>query len=104
MYVVSTLNLFDSPAVMSAPKFPLYDGIDDHILSSWIEFAAVTMIYLVLKEASVAEHSARMTAMENATKNASAMIKQLELKYNRTRQAVITGELIEIISGASAIQ
>ncbi|XP_015123968.1 ATP synthase subunit gamma, mitochondrial-like [Diachasma alloeum] len=103
-YTVSTLNLFDRSAIISAPKFALYDALDDNIMDCWIEFAIVTMIYLVLKEGSLAEHAARMTAMENATKNASEMIKRLELEYNRTRQAVITEELIEIISGASAIQ
>lgn len=61
------------------------------------------MIYWIIKESSTSEHAARMTSMENATKNASDMIKNLTLEYNRTRQAVITGELIEIISGASAL-
>ncbi|XP_063974358.1 ATP synthase subunit gamma, mitochondrial-like [Diachasmimorpha longicaudata] len=103
VYTVSTLNLFDRSAIASAPKIALYDALDDNIVDCWIEFSIAAMIYLVLKEGSVAEQAARMTAMENASKNASEMIKQLQLEYNRTRQAVITGELIEIISGASAI-
>ena len=61
------------------------------------------MIYFSMKESACSEQSARMTAMEGASKNAGEMIEQLQLTYNRTRQAVITRELIEIISGASAL-
>ena len=61
------------------------------------------MIYFALKESACSEQSSRMTAMEGASKNAGEMIEKLQLKYNRTRQAVITRELNEIISGASAL-
>lgn len=77
--------------------------IDDEIMDSWLEFTLVSMIFWMLKEGAVSELAARMIAMENATKNASAMTKSLTLQYNRSRQAVITRELIEIISGANAI-
>ena len=56
-----------------------------------------------LKKNQASEESARMSAMENATNNAGDMIESLALLYNRTRQAVITNELIEIISGAAAV-
>jgi len=56
-----------------------------------------------LLENSASEQGARMTAMDNATRNAGEMIDELTLSYNRTRQAVITSELIEIISGAEAL-
>jgi F-type H+-transporting ATPase subunit gamma len=58
----------------------------------------------VLLESAAAEQGARMTAMEAATKNASDMINFLTLTYNRIRQAAITKEIIEIVSGASAAQ
>lgn len=61
------------------------------------------MIFYTMKEASCSEQSSRMTAMDNASKNAGEMIDKLTLTFNRTRQAVITRELIEIISGASAL-
>ncbi|XP_012368889.1 ATP synthase subunit gamma, mitochondrial-like, partial [Octodon degus] len=64
-----------------------------------LEFLA-NIIYYSLKESTTSEQSARMTAMDNASKNASEMIDKLTLTFNRTRQAVITKELIEIISGA----
>jgi F-type H+-transporting ATPase subunit gamma len=60
-------------------------------------------IYRALLESAAGEHGARMTAMDNATRNAGDMIKRLTLNYNRTRQANITKELIEIISGAEAV-
>lgn len=60
-------------------------------------------VYRALLENAASEQGARMTAMDNATRNAGDMIKKLTLKYNRTRQAVITKELIEIISGAEAV-
>ena len=60
-------------------------------------------IFKVLLESNAGEQGARMAAMDNATRNAGVMIDNLTLKYNRTRQAFITKELIEIISGAEAI-
>lgn len=60
-------------------------------------------IYKALLESFAGEHASRMTAMDNATRNSGEMIKKLQLVYNRTRQAYITKELIEIISGAEAI-
>ncbi len=60
-------------------------------------------IYRVLLESQAAEHAARMSAMDSATKNASEMIDMLTLQYNRARQAAITTELIEVVSGANAL-
>ncbi|HEY0592683.1 MAG TPA: ATP synthase F1 subunit gamma [Thermoanaerobaculia bacterium] len=69
------------------------------LLPRYIEF----QLYRVLLESAAAEHAARMTAMEAATKNASDMIDRLTLTYNRIRQAAITKEIIEIVSGAAAL-
>ena len=63
----------------------------------------LTQIYRSVLESSASEHAARMTSMDNATRNAGDMIDRLTLTYNRTRQAFITKELIEIISGAEAV-
>jgi F-type H+-transporting ATPase subunit gamma len=63
----------------------------------------LTQIYRSVLESSASEHAARMTSMDNATRNAGDMIDGLTLTYNRTRQAFITKELIEIISGAEAV-
>jgi len=61
-------------------------------------------VYRVLLESQAAEHAARMTAMDSATRNAGDMIEKLTLNYNRARQAAITKELIEVVSGANALE
>ena len=70
------------------------------LLPRYLQFA----IYRILLESAAAEHAARMTAMDSATKNAGDLIDALTLTYNRARQARITKELIEIVSGAAALK
>lgn len=115
----------------------VFDDVDEEILTCYHEMTLANLIYYGLKEGACSEQSARMTAMDAASKNASEymytvvsltsihvpvymylytvvslcssprplgeMIDKLTLTYNRTRQAVITRELIEIISGAAAL-
>jgi len=73
------------------------------VLIDLYEYLLSSQIYHSFMDAAASEQSSRMTAMENASKNAGEMIDSLNLQYNRARQARITTELIEIISGASAI-
>lgn len=87
----------------SSKNFGLYDSLDSETLQCFQEFQLASLIFYGLKENATSEQSSRMSAMDNATKNAGEMIDKLTLYYNRTRQAVITRELIEIISGASAL-
>ncbi|KAK6633302.1 hypothetical protein RUM43_000866 [Polyplax serrata] len=102
-YTTSEMPLFKLDTVSNAPKLSLYDSVDDDTLKSYIEFSIASMLFYALKEGACSEQSSRMTAMDNASKNAGEMIDKLTLTFNRTRQAVITRELIEIISGASAL-
>ena len=81
----------------------VYDDIDADVLRNYQEFALANLVYYSMKESATSEQSARMTAMDSASKNASEIIDKLTLTFNRTRQAVITKELIEIISGAAAL-
>jgi F-type H+-transporting ATPase subunit gamma len=74
------------------------------VLLNLYEYTLATQIFHSLLENATSEQSSRMSAMENASKNASEMIETLTLQYNRARQARITTELIEIISGASALE
>jgi F-type H+-transporting ATPase subunit gamma len=101
----TTLNPFYSNDVLTttSKSFGLYDSLDAETLQCYQEFQLASMIYYGLKENATSEQSARMSAMDGATKNAGEMINKLTLYYNRTRQAVITRELIEIISGAAAL-
>jgi F-type H+-transporting ATPase subunit gamma len=80
-----------------------YEPEEAEILSALLPRNLSTQIFSALLESSAAELAARMTAMDNATRNAGDMIDRLTLVYNRTRQANITKELIEIISGAEAL-
>lgn len=82
----------------------LYEPGPEQILSDLLPKHIEFQLYRVLLESAAAEQGARMTAMEAATKNASDMIDYLTLTYNRIRQAAITKEIIEIVSGASAAQ
>jgi len=82
----------------------LYEPGPEAILSDLLPKHIEFQLYRVLLESAAAEQGARMTAMEAATKNASDMINHLTLTYNRIRQAAITKEIIEIVSGASAAQ
>ena len=76
----------------------------EELLPMLFEEYASLSVYRALLESAASEHGARMTAMESATKNAGEMIDSLTLTYNRARQARITKELIEIVSGAAALE
>jgi len=80
----------------------LFEPDPERILSELLPKHIEFQLYRILLESAAAEQGARMTAMEAATKNASDMIDALTLNYNRIRQAAITKEIIEIVSGASA--
>ena len=73
------------------------------LLTEIVGGLCLAQVYRALLESAAGEHGARMTAMDNATRNAGDMIKRLTQNYNRARQANITRELIEIISGAEAV-
>lgn len=80
-----------------------FEPEEESILAELLPRNVAVQIYGGLLENAASEQGARMTAMDNATRNAGGMIGKLTLKYNRTRQATITKELIEIISGAEAL-
>lgn len=80
-----------------------FEPEEEQIIAELIPRNLAIQIYKTLLESAASEQGARMTAMDNATRNAGEMIADLTLVYNRTRQAVITKELIEIISGAEAV-
>ena len=73
-------------------------------LQNLYEFSVASTVLWAMLEGGASEESSRMQAMENASKNAGEIIEGLTLKYNRARQAAITTELIEIISGAAALE
>ncbi len=80
-----------------------YEPSEEGILADLLPRAVATQVFTALLENAASEQGARMSAMDNATRNAGEMIDKLTIKYNRSRQAKITNELIEIISGAEAL-
>ena len=80
-----------------------YEPDEEAILADLLPRGVATQIFSALLENGASEQGARMSAMDNATRNAGEMIDNLTIEFNRSRQAVITNELIEIISGAEAL-
>lgn len=101
--IKSIIPLTDPNAPFLYP-FAVEPESDPETLQNLFEYTVATQLFHSLMENATSEQSSRMNAMENASKNASEMIGKLTLQYNRARQARITTELIEIISGASALK
>ncbi len=81
----------------------IYEPEEEEILKELLPMNIGVQVFQALLESAASEHGARMTAMDNATRNAGEMIDKLSLTYTRTRQAAITTELVEIVSGAEAL-
>ena len=92
----------DSGDDASSPNYE-YEPDEDSILADLLPRSVATQVFTALLENGASEQGARMSAMDNATRNAGDMIDNLTIQFNRTRQAAITNELIEIISGAEAL-
>jgi len=93
-----------SVASLANADLSVYDSVDDQVLSDYANFNMTALIFALIKENYVSEQGARMVSMDGASKNAGDMIDKLTLSFNRMRQAVITTELSEIISGMVAIE
>ncbi|GFQ78317.1 ATP synthase subunit gamma, mitochondrial [Trichonephila clavata] len=102
-YNTTEMPVFSAEAIANAEKISIYDSLDADVIKCYQEYSLASMIFYAMKENACSEQSSRMTAMDGASKNAGEMIDKLTMTFNRTRQAVITKELIEIISGAAAL-
>ncbi len=100
--IVGLQALMDSAAAFDEYEFDS-DMDSAQVLVDLFEFQLATQIYNALLENATSEQAARMTAMDNASRNASDMLQKLTLTFNRQRQAAITQELSEITSGAAAL-
>jgi len=86
------------------PEDYIYEPDQETLFAALLPRHVMTQVHRVLLESSAAEHGARMTAMENATRNAGEMIDSLTLQMNKIRQASITKEILEVVSGAEALK
>jgi F-type H+-transporting ATPase subunit gamma len=92
-----------SNATQGAAASPEYEPDEEEILADLLPRNVAVQLFRAMLENAASEQGSRMTAMDNATRNAGDMINKLTIQYNRTRQAAITTELVEIISGAEAL-
>jgi F-type H+-transporting ATPase subunit gamma len=88
----------------ATPGAYLYEPSEDELLKELLHRNFHVQAYRILLESSAAEQGARMAAMDGATRNAGELIKKLTVYYNKTRQAVITKELMDIVGGAEALK
>ena len=94
---------FEASDEQDGLKFFEYEPSEEAILDDLLPRGVARQVFAALLENAASEQGARMSAMDNATRNAGDMIDKLTIEFNRSRQAVITNELIEIISGAEAL-
>ncbi|KAL3481198.1 ATP synthase F1 gamma [Aspergillus californicus] len=100
-YEPDTVEAYSEEAITQSPNFSAYEA-DEETLTNLREYALANSLFWAMAEGHACEISARRNAMENASKNAGEMIDKFQILYNRQRQAAITGELVEIITGAAA--
>ncbi|KZE18308.1 MULTISPECIES: F0F1 ATP synthase subunit gamma [Sphingomonas] len=93
----------DATKAPAADAVVEYEPSEEAILDSLLPTNIAVQIYRAIRENAASEQGSKMTAMDNATRNAGDLINRLTIEYNRTRQAAITTELVEIISGAEAL-
>lgn len=100
----SNKPVYNAEAIEQSPSFSKYEvDLDNNVSQDLFEFTLANEILASMAEGYSAEVSARRNAMDNASKNAGEMIQKYSILYNRTRQAVITNELVDIITGASSL-
>lgn len=100
-YEPTFIEAFSEEAILESPNFSAFE-VEEESVSNLREYGLANSLFWALAEGHACEQSARRNAMDNASKNAGDMINRYQILFNRTRQAVITGELVEIITGATA--
>lgn len=100
-YEPTVIEAFSEEAITQSPNFSAFE-VEEELIPHLREYGLANSLYWALAEGHACEISARRNAMDNASKNAGEMIQRYQILFNRTRQAVITGELVEIITGATA--
>ena len=98
------IESFEATGTTPAQGAYLYEPDEEELLAVLLPKWAQAQIYRILLESSAAEQAARMSAMDGATRNAGELIKSLTVYYNKTRQAAITKELMDIVGGAEALK
>lgn len=100
-YEPTIIDAHSEDAILQSSNISAFE-LDEEVVGNLREYALANSLFWALAEGHACEQSARRNAMDNASKNAGDMITKFQILFNRTRQAVITGELVEIITGAAA--
>ncbi|PLN78099.1 gamma subunit of F0F1-type ATP synthase [Aspergillus taichungensis] len=100
-YEPQTIEAFSEEAITQSANISAFE-VDEEALANLRQYSLANSLFWAMAEGHACEISARRNAMENASKNAGEMINKFQILYNRQRQAAITGELVEIITGATA--
>lgn len=100
---VVTISIYNTDLLLTVAHIASLDEIEEETMRNYIEFSTVSLLFFAMVENSLCEHSARMVAMDSATKNVTALNDKLSLEYNRKRQFKITSDLIDIVSGSQVI-
>jgi F-type H+-transporting ATPase subunit gamma len=102
--VPNTVSGSGSTAVKQTANDYIYEPSKEEILAEIIPLTLRSQFYRMILDSLASEHGARMNAMQKATDNATELLKELRLSYNKARQAAITNEIIEIVSGSEALK
>jgi len=103
-YEAVVMEVFNAKALAKAPKIAAYEIEEDTYSADLADFALANSIFAALAEGHAAEISARRNAMDNASKNAGEMMGKLQMQFNRMRQSQITNDLVDIVTGANALE
>jgi F-type H+-transporting ATPase subunit gamma len=98
------MGALNTTGTEAKPTDYILEPSKEYVVQDLVPTALKTQFYKAVLESNASEHGARMTSMDKATENAAELLKELKLMYNRTRQAAITSEILEIVAGANALE
>lgn len=100
---VDWISIYNTDLLLTTAHIASLDEVDEESMRSYIEFSTVSLLFFAMVENTLCEHSARMVAMDSASKNVKKLKDKLSLAFNRKRQFKITSDLIDIVSGSQVI-
>jgi len=100
---VDWMSLYNPDLLLSVAHIASLEEVEEENMRSYIEFSTVSLLFYAMVENTLCEHSARMIAMDGASKNVTKLSDKLSLEFNRLRQSKITTDLIDIVSGSQVI-
>jgi len=100
---VDWISIYNTDFLLTVAHIASLEEVEEETMKSYIEFSTVSLLFFAMVENSLCEHSARMVAMDAASKNVKTLDEKLSLDYNRKRQFKITSDLIDIVSGSQVI-